>query len=77
MSEVALRMTASCVSYDLSQDGSELVTYVASKDERELPSDDLKERIQLFSLYSTTDCLPSYERLKSCGNSNVKRSVDE
>lgn len=77
MSEVALRMLASCVFYDLSPDGSELVTYVAPKDERELPTEDLEERIQVFSLYGTTDCLPSYKRLKSCKRSIAKQSVDE
>ena len=77
MSDVALRMMASCVYYDLSLNGSELLTYVSMKDEIDLQFRGLEERIQLFGLHGTTDCLPSYERLTPCKSTSAKQSVDK
>lgn len=77
MSKVALRMMASCMHYDLSLDGSEVVAYVAMKDERDLQSRCLEERIQVFSLYGSTGCLPSYQRLMSRENTSIKESIKE
>lgn len=77
MSVLATSLSASCLYYDLSANGTELVTYVSMKEEAELVNKGLEERIQVFSLYGTTDYIPDYEGLKPGKAGDVKQSVDQ
>ena len=72
-----LMFLMSCLYYDLSSDGAELVTLVEPEEDQYLHGNfDLKEQLGVFSLYATADCIPNYSRLTSNKNGSTEDAVN-